>query len=192
MRKVRRATLQEIAKDYTAMLKANGKDTRDQAATRLTEVVEILGDIGAKNLTSQDVEKLKARLLATPARGRESNRSPASVNRYLQDLRVAYNLARRNGRVDGTPSRMCGCFWRTTSACGETAADEEKAILTALDPVRRRGRTDLRPFRTSAGGNWPTPRRNLGHAVAGRGLDERLCDPVRNQGRREAECSPEH
>jgi hypothetical protein len=111
MRKVRGITLQSVCSDYTATLQAKGRDSRGQVKTRLVEVVDILGSIAAKTLTPQDVDQLKARLLATPARGRkdpkdpekERPRTPASVNRYLQDLRAAYNLARRNGKVDKNP-----------------------------------------------------------------------------------------
>ena len=111
MRKVRGTALQDVCTDYTDTLTANGRDSRGQVKTRLAEVVDILGSIAAKHLTPQDVEKLKARLLVTPARGRKDPedptkgrpRTPASVNRYLQDLRAAYNLARRNGKVDKNP-----------------------------------------------------------------------------------------
>ncbi len=111
MRRSQYASVKAICDDYTDTLKANGRDPREQAKTRLAEVVEILGSIAAKGLGPQDVEKVKARLLATPARGRkdprdpekERPRTPASVNRYLQDLRAAYTLARRNGKVDRNP-----------------------------------------------------------------------------------------
>ena len=163
MRKVRGTTLQDVCTDYTDTLKGNGRDPRGQVKTRLAEVVDILGSIAAKHLTPQDVEKLKARLLATPARGRkdptdqkkERSRTPASVNRYCQDLRAAYNLARRNGKVDKNPVADVKLLRENNKRVREMTADEETAILTALDPTQRhtkagrqdrRYRTDLRPL----------------------------------------------
>jgi integrase len=154
MRKVRGVTLQDVCTDYTATLKGNGRDPRGQVKTRLAEVVEIVGNVAAKNMAPQDVEKLKARLLATSARGRkdpkdptkERPRTPASVNRYLQDLRAAYNLARRNGKVEKNPVADVRLLRENNKRVREMTADEETAILKALDPARRRGKTDLRPM----------------------------------------------
>jgi integrase len=154
MRKVRGTTLQDVCNDYADTLKANGRDPREQTKMRLTEVVGILGDIAAKNITPQDVEKVKARLLATPARGRkdpedperERPRTPASVNRYLQDLRAAYNLARRNGLVDKNPVADVKLLRENNKRVREMTASEETAILTALEPSERRFHTDLRPM----------------------------------------------
>lgn len=53
MRKIRRASLEEICKDYVATLKANGRDKRNQAETRLEEVQEILGPWAAPAVTVQ-------------------------------------------------------------------------------------------------------------------------------------------
>jgi hypothetical protein len=111
MRKLRGLSVQTIVDDYTAALALDGRDTRQQAKTRLSEVVSILGNVDAKTVTPEDIERLKASLGSTPAPGRkdandpkkERPRSAASVNRYLQDLRAAYNLAKRNGKVDKNP-----------------------------------------------------------------------------------------
>ena len=163
MRKVRGVTLQDVCTDYTDTLTANGRDSRGQVKTRLAEVVDILGSIAAKHLTPQDVEKLKARLLVTPARGRKDPedptkgrpRTPASVNRYLQDLRAAYNLARRNGKVDKNPVADVRLLRENNKRVREMTAEEETAILTALDPAQHqtkagrqdgRYKTDLRPL----------------------------------------------
>jgi integrase len=155
--------LQGVCTDYADTLKANGRDSQGQVKTRLAEVVDNLGNIAAKHLTPQDVEKLKARLLATPARGRkdpkdptkERPRTPASVSRYLQDLRAAYNLARRNGKVDKNPVVDMKLLRENNKRVREMTADEDRAILTALGPAQRhtkagrqdkRYRTDLRPL----------------------------------------------
>ena len=150
MRKVRGTTVQDVCNDYTDTLKANGRDLREQTKTRLTEVVDILGDIAAKNVTPQDVEKLKAQLLATPARGRkdpedpekERPRTPASVNRYLQDLRAAFNLARRNGKADKNPVADVKLLRENNKRVREMSGHEEKAILRALEPSQRRASDD--------------------------------------------------
>ncbi len=154
MRKIRRATVQEVCDDYTASLEANGKDPRGQAKTRLTEVCEILGPRAAGTMTVQDVERLKAKLAETPARGRkdpddpekERPRTPASVNRYLQDLRAAYNLAKLNGKVEKNPVADVKLLKENNKRIREITEAEETALLTALDPATRRGGTDLRPM----------------------------------------------
>jgi integrase len=156
-------TLKELCGDYVATLKANGRDAREQAETRLGEVVSVLGDISAKTIQPQDLERLKMRLSETVAKGRkdptdpkkERTRTAASVNRYLQDLRAAFNVAKRNGKIDRNPVADIRLLRENNKRVREMTADEEKAILTALDPLQRltkagrqdrRYHTDLRPL----------------------------------------------
>jgi len=154
MRRKQTVTLKAICADYTDSLKVNGRDSRAQAKTRLEEVTALLGEIPAKSLTPQDIERLKARLAATPARGRKDSedpekeglRTPASVNRYLQDLRAAFNLARRNGKVEKNPVADVKLLRENNKRVREMTGEEEKAILTALEPSTRRFHTDLRPM----------------------------------------------
>ncbi len=154
MRRNHYATLKVICDDYIDALKTNGRDARGQAKTRLAEVQAILGSIPAKNLMPQDVEKLKARLLNAAARGRKKPddlgnkrlRAPASVNRYLQDLRAAYNLAQRNSKVERNPVADVQLLPENNKKVREMSAEEERAILTALDASQRRFHTDMRPL----------------------------------------------
>lgn len=147
LRKIRRATLDEICKDYVVTLTANGRDKRNQAETRLREVQDLLGPRAAATVTVQDVERLKAKLAETPAKGRkdaegqEIPRTPASVNRYLQDLRAAYNLGRRNGKVEKNPVAEVRLLRENNKRIREITDAEEKALLLALDPAGRRGGT---------------------------------------------------
>ncbi len=154
MRRNHNVSLKAVCTDYTESLEANGRDPRAQAKTRLEEVAGILGDRAARSITPQDIERLKARLSETPARGRkdpedpekERPRSPASVNRYLQDLRAAFNLAKRNGKVETNPVADVKLLRENNKRVREMTACEEKAVLKALDPARRRGTMDLRPL----------------------------------------------
>ena len=152
MRRSQKASLKAVCDDYAENLKVNGRDPRAQAKTRLAEVVDILGGIAAKNVTPQDIERLKVRLSETPARGRkneegeERSRTPASVNRYLQDLRAAYNLARRNGKVEKNPVADVRLLRENNKRVREMTPDEERAILAVLEPSQRRFHTDLRPI----------------------------------------------
>ncbi len=163
MRRVQAVTLATVCTDYTAALEANGRDARGQAETRLAEVVGILGDIAAENIKPQDIERLKSKLAETPARGRkdpeepkkERPRTPASVNRYLQDLRAAYNLAKLNGKVEKNPVADVKLLKENNKRIREITEAEETAILAALDPSQRqtnagrqdrRYQTDLRPL----------------------------------------------
>ena len=95
MRKVQAVTLAAVCKSYLAALAANGRDPRGQVKTRLAEVQAIMGDVPAVSIRPQDIEALKAKLAEAEARGRGRTRRAASVNRYVQDIRAAYNLARR-------------------------------------------------------------------------------------------------
>ena len=150
-------------------------------------------------VTAQDVERLKAKLAETPAKGRkdpadlvkERPRTPTSVNRFLQDLRAAFNLARVNGKVEKNPVADVKPLRENNKRIREMTDAEERAVLTALDPAKRRGGTDLRPMGKASAGDWPTLGRSLRYAVARRGLDGRLSCPAGDQGRREAACAPE-
>lgn len=144
MRAAQSATLKVICDDYVAALAVNRRDRRGQVEVRLAEVCAILGTRTAQSVTPQDVEKLKARLSEAKARGRGGTRKPASVNRYLQDLRAAYNLARRNGKVDRNPVEDVRLLRENNKRIRELTAEEETKLLKALEP-RRRG-ADLRPL----------------------------------------------
>jgi len=127
---------------------------RRQPTTRLAEVCEILAHRGAGAVTAQDVERLKAKLAETPAKGRKDPEDPkkerprtlASVNRYLQDLRAAYNLGRRNGKVEKNPVADVKLLRENNKRIREMTDAEERALLEALDPAKRRGGTDLCPM----------------------------------------------
>ena len=105
-------------------------------------------------VTAQDVERLKAKLAETPAKGRkdptdpekERPRTSASVNRFLENLRAAYNLARRNGKVEKNPVAEVKLLRENNKRIRKMTDAEEKALLTALDPAKSRGGTDLRPM----------------------------------------------
>jgi len=105
-------------------------------------------------VTAQDVERLKAKLAETPAKGRkdptdpekERPRTPASVNRFLQDLRAAFNLARVNGNVEKNSVADVKLLRENNKRIREMTDAEERALLEALDPAKRRGGTDLRPM----------------------------------------------
>ena len=144
MRMVHAASLKAICDDYVAGLAVNRRDRRGQAAARLAEVCAILGPRPAHSITPQDVERLKARLSEAQARGRGGTRKPASVNRYLQDLRAAYNLARRNGKLEHNPAGDVRLLRENNKRTRELTAEEETRLLTTLEP-RRRG-ADLRPL----------------------------------------------
>jgi integrase len=147
LRQIQAVTLKVVCDDYTAALRANHRDRRGQAAVRLAEVSAMLGDRKADRLTAQDVERLKARLSQTPAERRGTTRTPATVNRFLQDLRAAYNLARRNGKVERNPVADVRLLRENNKRTRELSADEEARLLAALDPAgRRKGTADLRAF----------------------------------------------
>jgi integrase len=145
MRKVQAVTLAAVCKSYLEALAANGRDPRGQVKTRLAEVQAIMGDVPAASIRPQDIEALKAKLAEAEARGRGRTRRPASVNRYVQDIRAAYNLARRNGLADKNPVADVRLLRENNKRVREVTPEEEAAILAALEPTGRRFHTDLRP-----------------------------------------------
>lgn len=144
LRAAQSATLKAICDDYVAVLTVNRRDRRGQAEVRLAEVCAILGTRTAQSITPQEVERLKARLSEAKARGRGGSRKPASVNRYVQDLRAAYNLARRNGKMDRNPVADVRLLRENNKRIREVTDKEETRLLAALEP--RRGGADLRPL----------------------------------------------
>jgi hypothetical protein len=66
--------------DYTAALALDGRDPREQAKTRLAEVVAILGDMAPEAVAPEDIERLKARLAEMSARGRKDPEDPRRKN----------------------------------------------------------------------------------------------------------------
>jgi len=154
MRKVQAVTLAAVCESYLAALAVNGRDPRGQVKTRLAEVQAILGDVAAASIRPQDIETLKAKLAETPARGRkdpedpkkERPRTPASVNRYLQDTRAAFFLAKRNALLDANPVADVKLLREDNKRVREVSPVEEHAILGALAPETRRFHTDIRPM----------------------------------------------
>ncbi|MCY2927519.1 MAG: hypothetical protein NT031_19190, partial [Planctomycetota bacterium] len=160
MRRKQAVSLSAIFAAYVAALKVEGRDPNDEAKARLAEVLASLGDVGADTVRPADIEELKATLAATPATGRRSEdgspslRRPATVNRYLQALKAAFNVAKRAGLVDANPAASVKLLRENNKRVREMSPDEEKAILTALEPSRRGFHTDLRPrvrFLTATG-----------------------------------------
>jgi integrase len=146
MRRRQVVSVKALCDAYVSNLAINGRDPREQVKTRLAEVVDVLGNIEAKSVRPQDIERLKTKLAESEARGRGRTRTPASVNRYVQDIRAAYNLARRNGLVDKNPVADVRLLRENNKRVREVTAEEEAAILSALEPSERRFHTDLRPL----------------------------------------------
>lgn len=144
LRMAQAATLKAICDDYVAALAVNRRDRRGQVEVRLAEVCAILGPRTVQSVTPQDVERLKARVSEAKARGRKGTRKPASVNRYVQDLRAAYNLARRNGKAERNPVADVRLLRENNKRIREVTDKEETRLLAALEP--RRGGADLRPL----------------------------------------------
>jgi len=81
MRQKQHASLKDLVADYLEAVRASQAKTAVRIARRLAEVVGILGNVEARSIKPEDLERLKIKL--TPGQ-RTTNRKPASVNRYLQ------------------------------------------------------------------------------------------------------------
>ncbi|MCI0409867.1 MAG: site-specific integrase [Acidobacteria bacterium] len=125
--------------DYVEAVKASRVKTAGLIERRLTEALAILGNVPAKAVKADDIERLKLKL----AKGtRKATRKPASVNRYLQDLRVVFTRAVEAGKLDRSPFLGVDLLTENNKRTRELTPDEEARLFQAIpaDPLM------LRPY----------------------------------------------
>jgi len=125
----RDARLKDLVADYLEAVGASQAKTADVIARRLAVVVGILGNVEARTIKAEDLERLKIKL-ATGTR--VEIRKPASVNRYLQDLKAVFCKAVENARLDRNPFLSVDLLPENNKRARELTPDEEFRLFQTL------------------------------------------------------------
>ena len=129
LRRARQVTLREIADSYLLHVRANGVKTAERIEARLGETLTLVGPMAAATVTPADLERLKLQLVEGP---KQKSRRPASINRYLTDLKAAYRLAVRSGVLDRSPFATVRLLRESNERTRELSPAEEARIMLAL------------------------------------------------------------
>lgn len=128
--------LKDLVDDYVEAVKASQVKTAPVIERRLTEALGLLGNVLARAVKGEDLERLKAKL-AVGVRERKLPdgtkakiiRKPASINRYLQDLRAVFNKAVEAGKLDRSPFSGVDLLTENNKRARELALDEEARLF---------------------------------------------------------------
>lgn len=135
--------LKDLVDDYLDSLKYPTKRrpgaarTADLVKRRLVEVLAILGNPAAKTIQAEDLERLKIKLTTGTL---TATRRPASVNRYLQDLKAVFRRAVKAGRLERDPFLKVDLLPEHNKRTRELTPEEEFRLfqtLPAEPPVLR-------------------------------------------------------
>lgn len=129
--------LKALVDDYLEAVRASRAKTAPMIERRLTEALAMLGNMPAKAVKADDLERLKLKL----AKGaRVALRTPASVNRYLQDLKAVFLRAVRAGKLDRSPFLGVDLLTENNKRTRELTPDEEARLFQHVHPPA------LRPY----------------------------------------------
>ena len=137
--RLRDVRLKELVDVYLESIQASQAKTTERIARRLDEVVAILGSVPAKAVKAEDLERLKLKLATGP---RKATRKPASMNRYMQDLRAVFCKAVKAGKLDRSPFLGVRLLEENNKRRRELTAEEEFRLFQSI-PVKR---PFLRPY----------------------------------------------
>ncbi len=130
----RRVIFRDYAREYLAWAKLHHRGWRTEAS-RISVMVEALGDVLLDALTHADVEKFLDGLLV--------ERTQSTRNRYRTLLHAMLNRARRYGHLPGNPVQEVAKFKEPEGRIKFVMLEEEQAIREALRP-------ELRPLFTAS------------------------------------------
>jgi integrase len=131
--------LRDLVADYLEAVRASQAKTAGVIARRLAVVVGILGNVEAKTVKAETLERLKLKL-ATGTR--TATRKPASINRFLQDLKAVFCKAVDGGKLDRNPFNGVDLLTENNKRARELSPEEEFRLFQSLpgDPPA------LRPY----------------------------------------------
>src|SRR5215467_14123881 len=133
-RRPARVIFRDYAREYLAWAKLHHRGWRTEAS-RISVMVEALGDVLLDALTHADVEKFLDGLLV--------ERTQSTRNRYRTLLHAMLNRARRYGHLPGNPVQEVAKFKEPEGRIKFVMLEEEQAIREALRP-------ELRPLFTAS------------------------------------------
>jgi len=121
--------LKELVNAYLESVQASQAKTVGRITRRLDEVLAILGNIPAKVVKAEDMERLKLKL----AKGtRRATRKAASINRYLQDLKAVFGKAVESGKLDRSPFLGVDLLEENNKRARELTLEEEFRLFQSL------------------------------------------------------------
>ncbi len=145
----RDARLKDLVANHVEAVRASQANTANVIERRLAVVLEILGNVVAKTIKAEDLERLKIKL-TTGTRtvklkdGTEKpiTRKPASINRFLQDLKAVICRAVASGKLDRNPFLGVDMLPENNKRARELSPEEEFRLFQTLpgDPPA------LRPY----------------------------------------------
>ena len=145
----RQNRLGDLVANYLEALRATQAKTTDVIERRLKVVMGILGNMLANTIKAEDLERLKIKLrtgkrLKKMPDGTERPimRKPASINRFLQDLKAVFCKAVEGSKLDRNPFLGVDLLPENNKRARELTPDEEFRLFKAIpdDPV------SLRPY----------------------------------------------
>ena len=121
--------LKELVNAYLESVQASQAKTVGRITRRLDEVLAILGNIPAKVVKAEDLERLKLKL----AKGtRRATRKSASINRYLQDLKAVFSKAVESGKLDRSPFLGLDLLEENNKRARELTPEEEFRLFQSI------------------------------------------------------------
>lgn len=131
--------LKELVTDYLEAVKASQVKTAAVIERRLAVVLGILGNVAANTVKPEDLERLKFKL-ATGTRAK--TRKPASINRFLQDLKAVFCRGVDGRKLDRNPFNGVHLLPENNKRARELSPEEEFRLFQTLpgDPPA------LRPY----------------------------------------------
>jgi integrase len=133
--------LKQLIDEHVLAKKASGDKTAAVIERRLNEVLEKLGDLEATDIPATKIERLKLDLTVGPrTKTRHAKRKPASINRFLQDLRAVLNRALEARKILHSPFRSVELLTENNERAREMTPEEAAAFwagIPAHPPVLR-------------------------------------------------------
>lgn len=119
--------------EHVTAKKASGDKTADVIERRLKEVLEKLGDIEATDFPASKIEQLKLDLTVGPrTEKRKETRKPASINRFLQDLKAVLNRALKARKLVHNPFDSVELLTENNERARELTPEEAKALWAGV------------------------------------------------------------
>ncbi len=125
--------LKQLINEHMTAKKASGDKTADVIERRLDEVLEKLGDIEATDIPASKIEQLKLDLAVGPrTEKRKRKRKPASINRFLQDLKAVLNRALEARKILHSPFATVELLTENNERAREMTPEEAKAFWAGI------------------------------------------------------------
>jgi len=125
--------LQQLIDEHVTAKKASGDKTADVIERRLNEVLDKLGNIEATDIPASKLEQLKLDLVVGPRKAkRGEKRKPATINRFLQDLKAVLIRALKARKILQNPFASVELLKENNERTREMTPEEAKAFWAGI------------------------------------------------------------